>query len=64
MDGPWHTHNRSDAPLVRGGPIFSTGFSILSAKGFLEPHPTTPKSFQRGNKNLSILNKKNAFHIN
>ncbi len=40
---------------VRGGPIFRTGFSILSAKGFLGPHPPIPKSFQRSNKNPSTL---------
>ena len=35
---------------IRGGPIFCTGFSILSAKGFLGPHPPNPKSFQGANK--------------
>ncbi len=40
----------TNSPSLRGGPIFRTGFSILSAKGFLGPHPPTPKSFQRGKK--------------
>ncbi len=39
--------------VIRGGPFFRTGFSILSAKGLLGPHPPTPKSFQRPDKNLS-----------
>ncbi len=50
---------RKTAPLlhgcnrIRGGPFFRTGFSILSAKGLLGPHPPTPKSFQLPDKNLS-----------
>ncbi len=41
---------------LRGGPVFRMGFSILSVKGFLVPHPPFPKSFQRADKNLSIDN--------
>ncbi len=30
---------------IRGGPKFCMGFSILSVKGILRPHPPIPKSF-------------------
>ncbi len=38
---------RISSSNLRGGPIFRTGFSILSVKGFLEPHPPTPKSYKK-----------------
>ena len=47
--------NTRQLPL-RDGPIFHTGFSILSAKGFLRQHPPTPKYYK------STLSKKKT-HI-
>ena len=40
--------------VIRGGPIFCRGFSILSAKGFLGPHRPAPKSFQRADKTCPL----------
>ena len=48
MKNIYHLYQKGEtAFLVRGGPFLCTGFTILSRKAFLGPHPPTFKSFRK-----------------